>query len=233
MKKIILYVITIIMVLSMAFTFSACNDSGSTQGGLPLDDPNAKGNPYTLSGVNVFDDGCYILLDFETYWEVVQPVWGRSFGKVTMITDKEYVTRGNQCVKLEILGEEQWVGYGVNPLLYLETNNQYFQKSDFSDCDYFAFDIYNALDVVNTIPSFSIDGSDLTCKDIELQPGWNYVTIEIPEGVDMSNCTSFWIQFNRGEKFKETQVFYLDNFRAHKKAVVNETPDASASEVTE
>jgi len=133
----------------------------------------------------------------------------------------------------EILGEEQWVGYQVKPLLYLETNNQYFQKSDFSDCDYFAFDIYNALDVVNTIPSFSIDGSDLTYKDIELQPGWNYVKLEIPEGVDVSNCESFWVQFNRGDMFEETQVFYLDNFRAHKKAVANETPDVSESEVAE
>lgn len=220
MKKLILFVVAVIITISMIFTLSACNGSGANEGGLPLDDPNAKGNPYTLSGVNVFDDGCYILLDFETYWEVVQPVWGRSFGKVTMITDEEYVTRGKQCVKLEILGEEQWVGYGVRPLLYLETNNQYFQKSDFSDCDYFAFDIYNALDVVNTIPSFSIGG--LTYNDIELKPGWNYVKLDITEEMDMTVCDSIWIQFNRGEMFEETQVFYLDNFRAHKKVVVEE-----------
>ena len=122
-KKISLFLTTLCLLAS----FPACQK----EGGLPLDDPNAKKDPYYLSGVNVFDDECYILLDFETYWEVVQPVWGRSFGKVSMVTDKQFVTRGNQSVKLEIVGREEWVGLGVRPLLYFETNNQYFQKSKY------------------------------------------------------------------------------------------------------
>lgn len=224
MKKKSYKIITVLLLAVCLFlSFSACKAGGNeTHNGYTGEKIEVKPNPYTLSGTNVFEDGCYMLMDFETYWEVVQPVWGRSFGKVTMITDPEYVTHGKQSVKLEILGTEYWVGRNVQPLLYLETYNQYFQKKDFSDCDYFAFDIYNALDVDNWM-RWSMEGSSGgVVADITLHPGWNHVKIDLESeqyaGTDLSDVDSFWVFFNRGEVFEETQVFYLDNVRAHKKA---------------
>ena len=52
MKKVCRLIILSLLALTMAFGFTACNDG-----------EKVKDNPYRLTGVNVFDKGCYILGD--------------------------------------------------------------------------------------------------------------------------------------------------------------------------
>ena len=181
-----------------------------------------KPDPYRLTGSNIFEDGFYILADFETYGEVIQPLYGNSFGKVKMITDSQYVKRGKQPVRLEIAGTEFETGT-TNPYIGFYTNSRYFQKSDFSDCDYLEIDIFNAQDEDATImfstyhfvPNYP--DKQLT---IVLQPGWNDVIIDASKIWQIEKVEEFMFVFDRGELHEERQVFYMDNFRAHKKEVV-------------
>ena len=216
MKMIKKLLCTLVLTTTM-FSAVGCGSLFTTGNGGSSDE-NVKPYPYSLSGVNVIDNGCYMLLDFETYWETVQPIWAATFGKVTMITDSAYVTHGKQSVKMEITGTEQSMGY-VRPHINLDTTNQYFQKTDFTDCDYFAFDIYNALDYDNHV-DFQV-GSKIV-KTVECKPGWNYVKVDVSDevfsNVDLSNVLQFRFWFDRGEDHEVTQVFYMDNFRAHKKS---------------
>ena len=215
--KIVKKLLSMLIIASAIFSAVACDNKNVTNNNSDID-ANVKPYPYSLSGVNVMDNDCYMLLDFETYWETVQPLYSATFGKVTMITDSEYVTHGKQSIKMEITGTEQSMGY-VRPHINLQTTNQYFQKTDFSDCDYFAFDLYNALDYDNHV-DFQVEGKIV--KTVECKPGWNYVQIsindEVFESIDLTTVSQFRFWFDRGEDHDVTQVFYMDNFRAHKKS---------------
>lgn len=207
MKKSIRIIILALLAFTMCFGFTACSE----------DDSNIKPNPYTLTGVNVFDDGCYILGDFETYYETIQAFYGNSLGKITMVTDSQYVTRGNQAIKVEIRGTEIWSG-SVQPYICFKTDMQYFQKRVFTDCDYFAVDVFNPTDKeINMY--FQINGRLAPTETIVLVPGKNEVKIDITTSTylaELSNVATLNFIFDKGELHNYSQVVYIDNFRAHK-----------------
>lgn len=206
MKKVCRLIILSLLALTMAFGFTACNDG-----------EKVNDNPYRLTGVNVFDKGCYILGDFETYFETIQAFYGNSIGKITMVTDSQYVTRGKQAIKVEIRGTEIWSG-NVKPYICFKTDMQYFQKRVFTDCDYLAIDVYNPTDKdINMY--FQINGTASPTETIVLTPGKNEVQIDITGLtylVELNNVSTLNFIFDRGEAHDFSQVVYIDNFRAHK-----------------
>lgn len=173
-------------------------------------------SPDYASQTNVFENGWYILADFESYQQCVQFGQGGYFGKVIQTND--YVTHGNQSARLEVHGYSYMWGY-VSPSLNLSTVNDYFQKRDFSDCDMYAFDMYSVMDYDLTI-QFKVVGTDGTIglKTLTIKPGWNYVQIErIEFGARWSDeVSSFSFVFEKGNLHEETQTMYIDNFRARK-----------------
>ena len=208
MKRFIRLLVLIIAIIFL-FCSAACNDGKS--------DGNVKKDPYSLTGTNVFDNGFYILADFETYMETVQPFYGFSIGKISMVKDKEYVTRGEQAIKVEIRGTERWAG-NVPPFICFLTSGQYFQKKVFSDCDYLAIDMYNPTEKEITV-RFQINGWQNPTETIVLKAGKNDVRIDITSSVylpELNNVTEIFFIFDRGEQHDYSEVVCIDNFRAHK-----------------
>lgn len=191
---------------------SSGTNSGTTN---PNESVVVKPDPYAVSASNVFENGFYILADFETYGECIQAHCLNSLGRIDMVTDEEYVTRGKQAIKITIDGTENWAGHD-NPYLSFITNGQYFQKVDFTDCDYLLIDIFNPTDK-DIRMGFNIN-SFFAKEYFTLAPGANTVRIDLGELYEekLALVTSFDFSFDRGELHEEKEVVCIDNFRAHK-----------------
>ena len=209
MKKTVI-ISSLCFIIALFFVLAGCSPSN---GG----DSSAKDSENAAEEVsNVFDNGYYILGDWENYEQAVQLLQNASFGKV--IQSSEYVTRGKQSLRLEVFGYQYFWGDAA-PGLTIRTDNAYFQKQDFSDCDMFAFDMYSVMDYDLTV-RFSVtplSGVAVT-KKITVKPGWNYVTVSRKDlGARWQNqIKSFSFGFDRGAEHEETQTVYIDNFRARK-----------------
>lgn len=213
---------SITLLLAVIFCLALLTSCGKRE----TDNKEEEWMPETESS-NVFDGGCYMLADFETYMQCAQIRYGATFGKVTRITDKNFVTHGSYSIKCEVFGREEVSKPKASPYIKISTASQYFKKSDFTDCDAFLFDIYNAMPEVL---SFWFCISEINVKRrVDLTPGWNYVEIpadasaftpdfgiEIPEYL-IRDISSFIFIFDRGELHEQAQTFYFDNFRARKK----------------
>lgn len=204
-------------------------------------------NPYV--GVsNVFEDGCYLLATFEDYEQTTKMKIGWTFGKVTMMSLKgeppagtygknlikpaevpEAVTHGYQCIKAEVLGREALWGKSQDPYLGFKTNGTFFQKIDFTDCDYFLVDIYNPLDYELEIYWYASSnkyGQTIAWRTpFIVNPGMNNVKIPVDTSILASsppadlykNVGDLGFIFKRGDEFLKDQVVYIDNLRARKK----------------
>lgn len=174
-----------------------------------------KPNPYDVSGTNVFEDGFYILADFETYGDCIQTQCLNSLGRIEMVTDEKYVTRGKQAIMITIDGTENWAGHD-DPYLSFITNGKYFQKFDFTDCDYLLIDAYNPTDK-DIRMGFNIN-SQWEAETFVVAPGATTIKIMLGGMYEskLSLVKSFDFSFDRGELHEEKEVICLDNFRAHK-----------------
>lgn len=215
-KKVSLKMLSLsVLMLSGLALFSACGDQSGY--------PDSGWEPETEQS-NVFEDGAYLLADFETFNQCTQILWAKTFGKVTRINDAEYVTHGSWSVKLEIAGTEEAWGK-VPPYAKIATNAQYFQKNDFSDCDVFSFDMYSEMDYDLNIRFCIGEYNSGNSACVTLRPGWNNVEIPISPVESASESSvylpqggvpSFCFVFDRGELHEKTQTVYFDNFRARK-----------------
>lgn len=214
-KKLMLMLISLSILLFAGLPlFAACGEEGY---------PDSGWVPETEQS-NVFDDGCYLLADFETFDQCTQILWAKTFGKVIRIDNGDYITHGNWSVKLEIAGTEEAWGK-VAPYAKIATNAQYFQKKDFTDCDAFLFDMYSEMDYDLNILFCIGEYNSANSVAVTLKPGWNNVEIPIASEDSVSpgsvylpaeGVSSFCFVFDRGELHAATQTVYFDNFRAHK-----------------
>lgn len=211
MKKTV-KMLTISLIFALVFGGSACQgfDFGGDKGG-------SSDVVQTQDDVsNVFEDGWYILGDWENYEQTIQLIQGANFGKI--IQSNEYVTRGEQSLRLEVFGYSYFWGYS-DPGLRVNTDDDYFQKQDFSDCDAFAFDMYSVMDYDLTI-KFSVtpvSGTAVT-KKLTVKPGWNHFVLTRADYGNrwQDQIKAFGFGFDKGINHEETQTVYIDNFRARK-----------------
>ena len=224
--KNIRFLLSVLMVFIMAICVgcqggnsSGGNNGGSSESNEP-DSTIVKIDPYEFKETNIKENGCYVLADFESYAQCYDIFWGHTFGKIIQNTDSTYITRGLQSAKLEIWGREQWGGSSLQPYMRIYTNNRFFQKANFSDCDYLMFDIYNTMSYsvkmeVTTSTDNVVDQGEAVV--VNLVPGWNYVKVLISDiAPDPSYITSFAIFFQRMDAENgEARIIYMDNVRAH------------------
>ena len=185
------------------------NSGGNNSGNPPIN----RIDPYAVTAQNVFENGCYILADFETYGETLNALCISSLGRMTMV--EEHATRGKKALQIVIDGTENWEGR-TNPCLEFITKGQYFQKMDFTDCDYLLIDIYNPTKN-NINMGFAINTTHAQ-ETIVLVPGVNNVRIDLDSKYTekLSLVSTFDFIFDRGELHEEKEIIYMDNFRAHK-----------------
>ena len=177
-------------------------------------------NPYATA-TNLTENGYFFLGDFETAEQCAQVMIFGNFGKISLNTDKTYVTHGEGSLKMEVLGREETWGKS-QPAMRIACTGEYFQKTDFSDCVSFCFDLYNSLDERRNV-DFRPYLEWETSNTLWMEPGWNHVELEIADinySHDNPNVSQEFryisLVFPRGEDF-ENQVWYLDNFRARLK----------------
>ena len=196
--------------VAMAYGMAGCGNIQNNQSN------QSNQNMPTEEVSNVFDDGWYILGDWENYEQTIQLIQGANFGKI--IQSNEYVTRGKQSLRLEVFGYTYFWGYS-NPGVRINTDDDYFQKQDFSDCDAFAFDMYSVMDYDLTIKFYitPVSGTAVT-KKLTVKPGWNhFVLTRADYGMRWQDqISAFGFIFDKGVDHEETQTVYIDNFRARK-----------------
>ena len=214
MKKIWKVTTLLCALISMLCTISCKKNGDGTSDGVVSNDSNSGITSEEIKEAedNIFENGYYILADWENYKQCAQIVQMEMFGKVIQSTD--YVTHGKQSARLEILG------YGVTPpAMTVHTDEDFFQKRDFSDCDMFAFDLYSTMNYDITMDFQIHPMSGVTYNvDLVIKPGWNYYEIKKSDlGVNWVNeIKAFSFLFEYGKLHEETQVFYIDNFRARR-----------------
>ena len=159
-----------------------------------------------------------MLGDFENYNQLAQLRYENNFGTVSLTSDPTYVTHGDSAMKMEIIGRGETLKK-LDPIMTIFTSHDYFQKINFSDCDYFEVDFYNAMDYeipvrfTNTSVYYS---QYTTLISFTLKPGHNHIQLNLSEFTNSEFSTLNFI-FERGEYYSERRVIYMDNFRAHYK----------------
>lgn len=169
---------------------------------------------------DVFENGCYYLGDFETFYQCIQLGISDMFGKLEINENPLFVTHGEKSLKIEIYGWQQ--AYGQNrPVLSVFCDRAYFRKSDFSDCGGFAFDFYSCSEREMHV-DFTVLGAGLqSIVSLTLHSGWNRISVSADElkragSYSGKRIDYFAFVFDRGEKHSARQTYYLDNFRAYK-----------------
>ena len=120
--KLLTLILTVVLCSSIFLFVTGCgNNTGNSSGsGNGNDNPTINRiDPYAVTAQNVFENGFYILADFETYGETLNALCISSLGRMTMV--EEHVTRGKKALKIDIDGTENWEGR-VNPCLEFITN---------------------------------------------------------------------------------------------------------------
>ncbi len=199
-------------------------------------DPNAR-------NVGTMADGNVMLCNFEDYKPNINIAgFMNGFGKLSLNTNKKYVSRGEASCRLDPLG---WAGSGALPLVYFPTKSDLYSYNytDFSYVDYITFDIYsdNAKEVTmkaGFIKSLiGIDGvTRVNEQEIVLQPGWNKdcaIFVDAPIlalTADITSLIGVYFMFENAGSLdvvesnnpeERTPRFYLDNVVMVKKAEKN------------
>ncbi len=170
------------------------------------------------SNVEVEENGeKYLMLgDFETYNQAAQIRYENSFGTLSLVSDPQFVTHGEKALKMENIGRGEALKKR-DPVMTFFTGSDYFQKGDFSDCDYLEADFYNAMEYSiplrfsNTNAYFA--GAS-TVLSFTLTPGMNHIQIDL-SAFSTRKFTRLCFIFDRAENYDENRVVYFDNFRAH------------------
>lgn len=214
--------LALIFAAFLSFPAVAC---GEGEGDKSASDSSgtASANPYATA-TNLFEDGKYYLGDFESFDQCVQ-YWAGSGIRTEMCTDEEFVKHGEASLKVSVENEIRgWHAPRESPFLTISCTGEYFQKTDFTDCESFTMEIYNAQDY-NVIIWFNFTAK-WTCGNArQVAPGWNTFEIRAEDCVyDPETKESYLgeisyiaIGFPSYETYNEEQVYYIDSVVAHKK----------------
>lgn len=166
----------------------------------------------------------YLIAGFESYKELSAMSWLNEFGIINLVEDKQYVKQGKYAIKVELTGNPE-KGPAYRPEIVLYTNNDFIEKTDYSDCDSYLIDIYNASDKATNVyfqfKSGSLSKSGMSSEQVfELKPNsWNEIRFEINRPfvanfIDIDQISNFYLKFENREKGEVPIVLYIDNFRA-------------------
>ncbi|MCL2751189.1 MAG: hypothetical protein FWE62_00350 [Firmicutes bacterium] len=217
MKKLFLTAMALTLAALMAFGVYGCgkgNNGNGGNGGTVVEDPNFV-----------------VINDFESDRDVMLLGYQNSFGKVSVNTDKDYITSGGGSARFEIWGEPS-MGPTYYPTLNIYTDAPYSArpKTDFTDIDELHFDVFNASerDIEMSFGFFSETESPLNNRSysprtlLTLKQGqWtNFRQAFLREyyalNYDLTKVTQFVFVFNNRKTAETPAVIYLDSFRAHK-----------------
>ncbi len=167
----------------------------------------------------------YKLAGFESLEELRSMNYLNSF-KASLNSDETYVTEGEHSIKLEIHGNDIESSC-MYPTFWVYTANPYnaLNKTDFTDVDYFAFDIYNASDRELEMSfgySYEVNESapHSPRSQLTLARGWNHITMPLireaaVQGFDISKIDTFMFMFDNPAEGETIPVVYIDRFMAH------------------
>lgn len=167
------------------------------------------------------------------------------FGKVSLNTDKTYVTQGERSARLDPLGGAYVSSSAPIVMFSLKSDTYGFDYADLSYADYLSFDIYNAQDEDKTVyAGFAGEVTSVTSisrvgeKEFVLKPGWNTCQLEVEAALisimgDLTEVPGIYFRFESAgsanvvdEGENKTPRYYLDNMWLIKK------PDKSESDFT-
>lgn len=221
-------------VLACLLSLVCCAAGFAGCGGEPAPDPDAALKEDVM--VNGFEDWTP---DLQT------ALIFNDFGKVSLNTDKTYVTQGERSVRLDPLGGTYVSSSAPIVMFSLKSDTYGFDYADLSYADYLSFDIYNAQSEdktiyagfageVNSVSSVSRVGE----KEFVLKPGWNSCQLEVEAALisimgDLTEVPGVYFRFESAgsanvvdEGENKTPRYYLDNMWLIKK------PDKSESDFT-
>ena len=203
-------------------------------GGEPAPDPDAALKEDVM--VNGFEDWTP---DLQT------ALIFNDFGKVSLNTDKTYVTQGERSARLDPLGGAYVSSSAPIVMFSLKSDTYGFDYADLSYADYLSFDIYNAQSEDKTIyAGFAGEVTSVTSisrvgeKEFVLKPGWNTCQLEVEAALlsimgDLTEVPGIYFRFESAgsanvvdEGENKTPRYYLDNMWLIKK------PDKSESDFT-
>ena len=221
-------------VLACLLSLVCCAAGFAGCGGEPAPDPDAALKEDVM--VNGFEDWTP---DLQT------ALIFNDFGKVSLNTDKTYVTQGERSARLDPLGGAYVSSSAPIVMFSLKSDTYGFDYADLSYADYLSFDIYNAQDEDKTVyAGFAGEVTSVTSisrvgeKEFVLKPGWNTCQLEVEAALisimgDLTEVPGIYFRFESAgsanvveEGENKTPRYYLDNMWLIKK------PDKSESNFT-
>lgn len=221
-------------VLACLLSLVCCAAGFAGCGGEPAPDPDAALKEDVM--VNGFEDWTP---DLQT------ALIFNDFGKVSLNTDKTYVTQGERSARLDPLGGAYVSSSAPIVMFSLKSDTYGFDYADLSYADYLSFDIYNAQSEDKTIyAGFAGEVTSVTSisrvgeKEFVLKPGWNTCQLEVEASLisimgDLTEVPGVYFRFESAgsanvveEGENKTPRYYLDNMWLIKK------PDKSESNFT-
>ena len=221
-------------VLACLLSLVCCAAGFAGCGGEPAPDPDAALKEDVM--VNGFEDWTP---DLQT------ALIFNDFGKVSLNTDKTYVTQGERSARLDPLGGAYVSSSAPIVMFSLKSDTYGFDYADLSYADYLSFDIYNAQSEDKTIyAGFAGEVTSVTSisrvgeKEFVLKPGWNTCQLEVEASLisimgDLTEVPGIYFRFESAgsanvveEGENKTPRYYLDNMWLIKK------PDKSESNFT-
>lgn len=221
-------------VLACLLSLVCCAAGFAGCGGEPAPDPDAALKEDVM--VNGFEDWTP---DLQT------ALIFNDFGKVSLNTDKTFVTQGERSARIDPLGGAYVSSSAPIVMFSLKSDTYGFDYADLSYADYLSFDIYNAQSEDKTIyAGFAGEVTSVTSisrvgeKEFVLKPGWNTCQLEVEASLlsimgDLTEVPGVYFRFESAgsanvveEGENKTPRYYLDNMWLIKK------PDKSESNFT-
>lgn len=242
-------IIALMLVTIFMLSFTACGNNtsgnGGNGGGQGSEEHTILPNDANAINVGTMSTGDIMLCNFESYKPNIN-IAGviNGFGKISLNTDKNYVSRGERSARLDPLG---WAGTGALPLVYFPTTSVEYDYNfkDFTYIDYITFDMYNDNGKEVAIKAGFIKSitnmeavTRVNEQEIILEPGWNKdCIIYVDDAIlaltaDITSLIGVYFMFENAGSLdivesdnlnERTPRFYLDNLVMVKKSQPNST----------
>ena len=164
------------------------------------------------------------------------------FGKVSLNTDKKFITQGERSARLDPLGGKYVSSSAPIVMFSLKSDTYGFDYSDLSYAEYVTFDMYNDQNEDKTVyAGFASDISGVTSisrvgeKSFTLRPGWNKCELPVEASLiaiagNLTQVRGIYFRFESAgsanvveEGENRTPRYYLDNLWLIKKATKSAT----------
>ena len=210
-RRIFKYIVVGISLFLMMLSFTACEKKKS-------EIANETGKAQNTFQPEV------ILHSFESIDELFSMDATGRFGRITLNTNGDYVTEGQNSAKLEVYGNYNDDNETTMPILQIMLNmdNEY-AYSDFMNVKAVTFDMYNergreqTVDISLTFADEASSTATTEYKEYTLKEGLNQVSYELAGSMlcvshDMTKMASINLRFEKSLDMNEKPyLFYMDN----------------------